>query len=69
MGADSKNNDWDAWVPEILAADWASGKFPEVRENFARAFPRTEEKGGALSVKQEYAQGASINLKDFGSKL
>lgn len=69
MGADDKSNDWDAWVPEILAADWASDKFPEVRENFGRAFPRATEKGAALSVKQEYAQGASINLKDFGSKL
>lgn len=70
MGADDKttNNDWDAWVPEILSADWATGKFPDVRENFGRAFPRGE-KGGALSAKQEYAQNAGVNLKDFGNKM
>lgn len=70
MGADDKttNNDWDAWVPEILSSEWASDKFTEIREGFGRAAPRGEEKGGALSSKQEYAQHASLNLKDFGSK-
>jgi hypothetical protein len=70
MGADDKttSNDWDAWVPEILSSEWASGKFPDVREDFGRAFPRSEEKGGALSAKQEYAQHASMNLKDFGNR-
>jgi len=68
MGADDKNtnNDWDAWVPEILSSEWAAGKFSEVRENFSRAFPRGE-KGAALSPKQEYAQNAAVNLKNFGN--
>jgi hypothetical protein len=70
MGTDNKNDgtDFDAWLPEILSADWAAGKFSDIRQDFGRAFPRGTETGGAVSVKQEWAQGAAINLKDFGVK-